>query len=793
MPWFRTLAFVSLALASLSRPAHAAPPHAAALDPVVFEAPAGGRASGPTVSDPTFGRILPSGRILQPAGRSAMVGSNALGVALSPDGRYAIVSSASEAGADAVSPLDDRIRGGYSLAVIDTLSMRVIDVHRAAGETYFGGIVAERDPADPAKTLVLASGGASAALFAFDLDANGVLSPDARHVIPLGRTGAYPGALALSPRGDRAFAADETLGAVSVIDVATRTASAARLAAGFAPSAVATTTTGLLVANAGLMAHAPLPAPVAAPAFSLPTPDPERASSLTSYAFDATGAPTGAAPVAVALDRSLSVTATVGGVQPAAIAAVHGRPYAFIALANVDRIATLALGEQPRVVGGTELRLFDRGPYGTQPDALALSPDGRRLYVALAGIDAIAVLDTSDPLRPHRLGLIPTGWHPSALALSADGRTIFVLNAKGVPTAQDWSTLERIDLREIDLRRTTPLALSHLRRVVRTKPNRLVPQRFLGLGSAWIKHVVVVHAPPATFDAVLADLSGGVVAAGALPMPNLHALARTFAFARNFYVDAGAAGGGHLYADAGIVTPATERVLPVLAGRAPLENGTDDPEDYSRAGFVFDSLLARRQTFRDYGDLLRLSGRVPGTPGRQTTALYSLDVPALAALAGAVDLAYPADDAPLADTARVAEFERDFDPLAKAGAMPAFADVSLPGAGGGADSDRALGALVAYLSHLPQWSSTAIFIAPVGTGGAADRVDARHAYAIVVSPFAKRGYIGAGHLSTVGILKTEEELLGLPALSLGDALATDLADFFTPVSNLAPFDALPES
>ena len=30
-----------------------------------------------------------------------------------------------------------------------------------------------------------------------------------------------------------------------------------------------------------------------------------------------------------------------------------------------------------------ELRLFDRGPYGTQPDALALSRDGSRLYVAL--------------------------------------------------------------------------------------------------------------------------------------------------------------------------------------------------------------------------------------------------------------------------------------------------------------------------------------------------------------------------------------------------------------------------
>jgi len=54
--------------------------------------------------------------------------------------------------------------------------------------------------------------------------------------------------------------------------------------------------------------------------------------------------------------------------------------------------------------------LFDRGPYGTQPTALALSRDASRLYVALSGLNAIAVIDARDPLHLHRLGLIPTGW-----------------------------------------------------------------------------------------------------------------------------------------------------------------------------------------------------------------------------------------------------------------------------------------------------------------------------------------------------------------------------------------------
>jgi hypothetical protein len=44
------------------------------------------------------------------------------------------------------------------------------------------------------------------------------------------------------------------------------------------------------------------------------------------------------------------------------------------------------------------------------------------------------------------------------------------------------------------------------------------------------------------------------------------------------------------------------------------------------------------------------------------------------------------------------------------------------------------------------------------------------------------------HISTAGVLKTEEEILGLPPLALGDALATDLSDFFVPKADPAPFE-----
>ena len=54
---------------------------------------------------------------------------------------------------------------------------------------------------------------------------------------------------------------------------------------------------------------------------------------------------------------------------------------------------------------------------------------------------------------------------------------------------------------------------------------------------------------------------------------------------------------------------------------------------------------------------------------------------------------------------------------------------------------------------------------------------------IVVSPYAKPGYVAKRHYSTASIVKTEELLLGLPPNNLGDLFATDLRDLFQSTYN----------
>ena len=834
-----TLAFVA---------AQSGAPRAQPPSPVVFEAPANGPAGPTSLGDP-FGRVLPSGRFLHPTGRSVVTGTNALGVALSPSGRFAIVSDDDERQEKTTSALDHLSTGGYTLAVVDTKSMAVVSRYSSPMESFFVGVLAVPDPANLGGTLVLASGGGSHVVYAFDLDRDGKLTPDAHHVIAIPTTSderfanrgrAFPSTIVAERGGRFAGVVDNLANDVVQIDLATRSVVGTPTPVGFFPLAAAAVPGGLLVANEGLARYGALAEPATIPAFGTPADDLERASSISVVARQADASLVN--DVSVPLDRGPDGIREIGGVHPAAVVAMRTKPYAFVAMSNIDRIVTVRLGKKPHVIGGTELRLFDRGPYGTQPDALVFSRDERRLYVALAGIDAIAVLDTTDPRHPHRIGLIPTGWFPASLALSSDGTKLFVANAKGLgndarshvtselgDSHAIWSTLERIDLRSVNLRATTTLALSYLRAIHPPRNNPLVPQNFDGVGSSAIKHVVLILEEDKTYDAMLGDLkdSSGApygpgdpsyVAFDESVTPNLHALARTFGLAGNLFADAQESHAGHQFVSAGIASVYTEKTLLVNNARGPLVNANEDPEDYPRAGYIFNSLAARGKTYRDYGDYVRVSGYDEGeaidpkrddphfisrddvtAPTQGLGGLYTLDVPVLAALAGHVDTNYPGWNVRIRDERRAAEFVRDMDPLVKADQMPAFTHIWLPADHGGlgknvpplpeevADGDRALGTIVEYLTHVPQWESTAIFIMPDDSQSTRDHVSVARTYAIVVSPYAKRHHLGTRHLSTVSVLKTEEELLGLPALSLGDALATDMSDFFTTVPDATPF------
>ena len=164
---------------------------------IVYSAPAGDRPAGADAVHPTTA-ILPNGRIASPAGQTVFVGSNPLGMTLSPNGRFAIVSNDDEhVGALAPPRTDVPPLSGYSLAVVDTVTMKLRSTYRDASAAFFFGIVAVRDARNPANTLVLASDGVHGVVRVFDLGADGTLVPEDRAIAlpPGGATGRFPPAL----------------------------------------------------------------------------------------------------------------------------------------------------------------------------------------------------------------------------------------------------------------------------------------------------------------------------------------------------------------------------------------------------------------------------------------------------------------------------------------------------------------------------------------------------------------------------------------------------------------------
>ena len=833
--------------------------------PTIYTAPAGSRPAGaPNPANP-YSVILPNGRIVSPVGKSVVVGMNALGVTVTPDGKYAIVSNDDEREDEAVSRIVPDVRGGYTLTVVDTASMQVTDVFRGEHESFFLGIAALKDPLYPSQTLVLAAGGPSNTLHFLELDALGKLHESgAALAMPLANDArlannghAYPGSIALAPNHQVAYVVNNLSNTVTAVNLRTRTLMHSA-PVGYFPWAAAAAGRRLYVTDPGLMTYGSLPQPVRYPQFANVPFAPEYASALTSVALAGDGDVLAPAVASTRMDVAPDGVENVGGAHPSAIAVSKNGRYAYVTMTNVDRLAVIDLLGVPRVIDGIQLRLFDKAPYGTQPDAIVRSPDGKRLYVALAGMNAVAVIDSSNPRKLHRLGLVPTGWYPAALAISPNGRYLYVANAKGIgqeprfeggppfrsgpdghiyQAEQDsnviWATLQRIDMYKLPLQKTTMSALRYLRVPQRPVANAVVPPLRSLQHSSVIRHVVFILEENKTYDSMLGDLTDAqgrpygagdpsLVSFGQSITPNLHALAREFGLATNFYADSEDSDAGHQFAAGGIATAYTEKTLLVKSGRTPLVNKNEDPEDYPRSGYVFNALARHGLTYRDYGDLVRLSGYDEGrsadvraddpnfrsmsdesAPTNGLGGLYSLDVPALGALSGHIDLKYPGWNLRIRDVRRAKEFINDFTALERQNAVPAFTYVWLPDDHGGfgpdipplpeevADGDRALGMIVDFLTHQPSWSSTAIFITPDDAQSSRDHVSEHRAYAVVVSPYAKRKYLGQAHLSTVSILKTEEELLGLPPLSLGDLLATDMSGFFQEMPDATPFTAIP--
>ena len=135
----------------------------------------------------------------------------------------------------------------------------------------------------------------------------------------------------------------------------------------------------------------------------------------------------------------LSESDAVPGTYPVAVAVSKDGTRGFVALWNASEVVELDLVNGK--VGRRLALLKPNDPVrpGTHPCALEISPDGKTLYVALANRDAVAAVDISGAGAAAKFavkGYFDTrlagqsyfGAEPVALAVSADGKTLYVAN-----------------------------------------------------------------------------------------------------------------------------------------------------------------------------------------------------------------------------------------------------------------------------------------------------------------------------------------------------------------------------
>ena len=325
--------------------------------------------------------------------------------------------------------------------------------------------------------------------------------------------------------------------------------------------------------------------------------------------------------------------------HPTAMLLSRDEELLYVAVSNADVVAAVDLVDPTR-----PLRDRFEGPVdawaktGDVPQAIALSPDGKRLYTALASLDAVAVFDLSGKELISFMGWIPTEWYPSALAVA--GEDLLIATAKGEGSGPNnlqgqlkgerkrkehpyiatliGGSIARLSLADIDKNLAAYTRQVEEDNLIRSDGGKF---EFAG-GTNPIRHVIYVLKENRTYDQILGDLPVGdddasLTMYGADITPNQHKLALQFGVLDNFYDSGEVSGDGHIWSTASTTSDYNEKTWPIgyrsqertydsggsVAEELPLEQGIPDVDDPA-TGFLWDNLARRGLTYRIYGEFI---------------------------------------------------------------------------------------------------------------------------------------------------------------------------------------------
>jgi DNA-binding beta-propeller fold protein YncE len=514
-------------------------------------------------------------------------------------------------------------------------------------------------------------------------------------------------------------------------------------------------------------------------------------------------------------------------IQPKATVQVQKNPEAlsvsmdgsrlYVTNADEDSVSIIdTVSSQPVLLQTLDLRAIGTSEYGSSPNALAFSRTGTRLYVAQAGQNKIAVIDTDKGIH---IGDIPTAWYPTSVCIYArqnEGvwkETLYVADGKGIgtPGLGDMGHVPgAISVLPVpedsDLDRLTSLA----------EENNAMPGKLFSISDGYqnpvpirkedatpIKHVFFVVRENKTYDVLLGAYQPPVGEADGDPqltmkdhdtiLPNLYRLAERFAIGDNYYSNAEASNQGHEMLTASTVNTYVEKLVFATNRPIPIElEMVFSPVTWPKKEFIFQNALNKKPvlSFRDYGEAVG-AGKDLLLLNEQWVHRGKYDPPFFWILTKDADK--------MAE--RINEWESpgfsgenfprlvfmllpDDHTLGKTFPMPTPESMI-------ADNDEATGIFVEWLSHSPYWKESVAFITEDDPQQGEDHVDPHRTILLVVSPWVRQGYVSHVKYSEANLYATIEHILGLPPMTIFDAVAQPMYDLFTFEGNDKPFEHTP--
>jgi hypothetical protein len=292
--------------------------------------------------------------------------------------------------------------------------------------------------------------------------------------------------------------------------------------------------------------------------------------------------------------------------------------------------------------------------------------------------------------------------------------------------------------------------------------------------------------------------------------PNTHRLCHEYTLLDNFYASGKCSAEGHQWTDASIVTDYVEK--DVRAWFRSYPHVQEDALVYAPTGFLWDNALKHGKNVRIYGE-----ASVPEYSNQETwTSIYTgflngkkfefRNKTTIKTVESILSKSYPSyDNHQIPDVLRAQSFIEELNAYEKmeGDQLPELMVMALPNDHTGgtrpglptpramvADNDVALGQIIEAVSKSRFWKNTVIFVTEDDSQDGWDHVSAYRTVGLVISPYSRTGKLIHTNYNQPSMVRTIEQILGLPPMNIMDATAMPMFDCFEPEANLTPYKAL---